>query len=57
MQICSFISSQKQRELWDGSYTQEFNESPVFLKSLKMALTSVCPFCQSVFKVNVFARG
>lgn len=31
MQIYTFISSQKLCEFWDGSYTQEFNESPVFL--------------------------
>lgn len=30
MQIYSFISSQKQLEFWDGSYTQEFNEPCVF---------------------------
>lgn len=43
MQIHSFISSQKQQEFWDGSFTQGFNESPVFLKSLKMADISL-PF-------------
>lgn len=57
MQSWVFINSEKQSEFRDTSYTQEFNESPVFLTSLKMAPTSVGPFCQSVFKVNVFTRG
>lgn len=52
-----FINSEKQSVFWDTSYTQEFNESPVFIKSLQMAVTSVGPFCQSVSKVNVFPRG
>lgn len=43
MQICGFINSQKQSEFWDTSPTQEFNESPLFLKSLKTALTPACP--------------
>lgn len=44
MHLCIFINSDTQSAFWDTSFTQEFNESPVFLKSLKMGPASCLSF-------------